>query len=175
MFAQMQTQTPRISVASRHVVNGAGRRDLRSVTNVFPLATWHGRGTLMRSSAYYCEAEPTWLQCRPGCMGRTSSWRHAHQSTCREPGCSIGGLLPLWILPQNDGCSEYLHQKMKRRLKQVCVCLSCELDEPCCCSCKDVDMKGEKGSVSEAKSIHPGGQSRIYADVQVPYPTIFVL
>jgi hypothetical protein len=31
MFAQMQTPIPWISVASRHVVDGAGRRDLRSV------------------------------------------------------------------------------------------------------------------------------------------------
>jgi hypothetical protein len=40
MFAQMQTPIPWISVASRHVVDGAGRRDLRSVANVLPLATW---------------------------------------------------------------------------------------------------------------------------------------
>lgn len=34
MFAQMQTPIPWISIASRHVVDGAGHRDLRSVVDV---------------------------------------------------------------------------------------------------------------------------------------------
>jgi hypothetical protein len=99
-----------------------------------------GQRSFIRSSAYYCEAKPSWLQCMLGCMGQTSSWSHAHQSICREPGRSIVGLLLLCGRPRNDECFEYSHQRMKRRLKPVYVRLSCEMDEPCCCRCKDVEM-----------------------------------
>jgi hypothetical protein len=130
MFAQMQTPIPWISFTSRHVVDGAGRRDLRSVAIVVALATWHGRGSLITSSAYYCEAEPTWLQCMLGWMGQASPWSHAHRSTCWEPVRSTGGLRPLCFLQRSDECSEYLHQKRKRRLRPMRVCLSCEMDVP---------------------------------------------
>jgi hypothetical protein len=46
MFARMQTQIPRISFASRHVVDGAGRRDLRSAASLLPLATWRCKDPL---------------------------------------------------------------------------------------------------------------------------------
>jgi hypothetical protein len=130
MFARMQTQIPRISFTSRHVVDGAGRLDLRSAAVVVAACHMALQNIFIRLSAYYCEAGPSLLRYRLELMGQTSPWSHDHQSISWEPVRSTGGLRPLCFRPRIDECSEYSRRRRKRLLKPMYVCLSCEMDVP---------------------------------------------